>query len=127
MASNLYEREHISRQKISSVGGAVKRTAAKGGQIRFNIKRFLVSAAVFVFLIYFVCMSFGQQRVLNAKQREIDDLNVRIAAASAETDALNSELESVNEPEYLERMAREKLGLVQPNERVFIDVSSGKN
>ena len=38
---------------------------------------------------------------------------------------LKEELESVNDPEYLERMAREKLGLVSPNERVYIDENSG--
>ena len=48
-----------------------------------------------------------------------------ISDANRETDRLKEELESVNDPEYLERMAREKLGLVSPNERVYIDENSG--
>ncbi len=116
MAYGMPERE----RGVSRNGSAKNRKPVK-----LNLKRLIISAAVFAFSVYFVCMTFGQQRVLNAKSREIDELNTKIAAASDETDALKSEFESVNEPEYLEQMAREKLGLIQPNERVYIDVSGG--
>ena len=36
------------------------------------------------------------------------------------------ELSKVKTNEYLEKMAREKLGLVKPNERVFVDVTKDK-
>ena len=29
----------------------------------------------------------------------------------------------MEDPEYIERIAREKLGLVRPNERVFVDAN----
>ena len=36
---------------------------------------------------------------------------------------LLKELEKVNSDEYLEKLAREKLGLIKPNDRVFVDVT----
>ncbi|MFR1500127.1 MAG: FtsB family cell division protein [Monoglobus pectinilyticus] len=51
-------------------------------------------------------------------------MNEQITSANQETERLKEELENVNDPEYLERMAREKLGLVGPNERVYIDANS---
>ena len=66
----------------------------------------------------------GQQSTINRKNNEIRNLNEQITSANQETERLKEELENVNDPEYLERMAREKLGLVGPNERVYIDANS---
>ncbi len=83
-----------------------------------------MSVAVLVFCVYFVCMMIGQQSTINRKNNEIRNLNEQITSANQETERLKEELENVNDPEYLERMAREKLGLVGPNERVYIDANS---
>lgn len=79
-----------------------------------------MSVAVLVFCVYFVCMMIGQQSTINRKNNEIRNLNEQITSANQETERLKEELENVNDPEYLERRAREKLGLVGPNERVYI-------
>ncbi|MCI5893569.1 MAG: septum formation initiator family protein [Clostridiales bacterium] len=132
MASRTSGRDNISRTRSagrdlrSKSGSVVRRTAEKTKHIKLNIKRLAVSAAVFVFCVYFICVTVGQQHTINAKQKEIDEINSQIVSANRETESLKSELESVNEPEYLERMAREKLGLVKPNERVYIDANSSK-
>ena len=83
-----------------------------------------MSVAVLVFCVYFVCMMIGQQSTINRKNNQIRNLNEQITSANQETERLKEELENVNDPEYLERMAREKLGLVGPNERVYIDANS---
>ena len=53
-----------------------------------------------------------------------------IAYYSSQIDELNSKKEellavqeNVNSPEYIEEVAREKLDMYLPNERVYIDVS----
>lgn len=115
-----------SRDLKNKSGRVVRRTAEKTKHIKLNIKRLAVSAAVFVFCIYFICVTVSQQHTINIKQKEINELNSQIVSANSDTESLKNELESVNEPEYLERMAREKLGLVQPNERVYIDANSAK-
>ena len=97
-------------RNFSSVGAAAAdvksratKTIKKTKNVKFNIKRLVVSVAVLVFCVYFVCMMIGQQSTINRK---------------------NNEIRNLNDPEYLERMAREKLGLVGPNERVYIDANS---
>ena len=47
----------------------------------------------------------------------------KIADAKLEQEQLKKELEKAKTDEYLEKMAREKLGLVKANERVFVDVT----
>lgn len=118
-------------RNFSSVGAAAAdvksratKTIKKTKNVKFNIKRLVVSAAVLAFCVYFVCMMIGQQSTINRKNSEIRNLNEQITSANQETDRLKEELENVNDPEYLERMAREKLGLVGPNERVYIDANS---
>lgn len=95
-------------------------------KIKLNIKRLAAMAAALTFCTYFVCVTVSQQHTMHNKNKEINELNSRISAAESETEQLQEEYGSVNEPEYLERVAREKLGLVQPNERVFIDANQAK-
>ncbi len=117
-----------SRRK-SSVGtdvrGRAVKTIKKTGKVKINFKRLIVCILAFLFIIYFSCTIISQQRTIRRKNNEIETLSEQISDANRETDRLKEELESVNDPEYLERMAREKLGLVSPNERVYIDENSG--
>ncbi len=108
----------------SDVRDRAARTIKRTGKIKINLKRFILSMLVLVFCVYFAGKMISQQVVLSHKNDEIQEITEQINSASRETDRLEDELESVNDPEYLERMAREKLGLVVPNERVYIDANS---
>ncbi len=101
------------------------RTIKKTAKVKFNVKRLVLSVLALGFAVYFLCTVVTQQSTLSRKNDEITALNEQIEAADRETDRLQEEYDSVSDPEYLERMAREKLGLVLPNERVYIDLSSG--
>ncbi len=92
---------------------------------KLNPKRFTVAMLAIFFVLYFICVMIGQQIDISKKNKEIDALEEKIAAAQQQTEKLEKELENLNDPEYLEEMAREKLGLVRPNERVFVDVNRG--
>lgn len=95
---------------------------------KLNAKRFVVVLAAAVFMIYFVCAIISQQVALSNKNKEIQSLEEKVSVANQETERLQKELDNMENPEYLERMAREKLGLVRPNERVFVDANkSGTN
>lgn len=121
----------MARKKSSSPSGGDKtvkarasKTVKKTKNVKLNVKRLAISFGAFVFCIYFICVMTSQQLTLSRKNNEVESLNVQINAANQETIRLKEELENVNDPEYLERMAREKLGLVAPNERVYIDINS---
>ena len=110
-------------RRSANVRDRAARTIKKTGKVKINFKRLALSLFVLAFCVYFVCTVISQQTVLSRKNDEIQSINEQIETASRETERLNGELESVNDPEYMERMAREKLGLVAPNERVYIDLS----
>lgn len=97
----------------------------KNKKKKYNLKKIAVFAGVFVFIVYAGYVLIWQQFTISKKNAEIDALQQQITEASDETERLKQELEEVNDPEYLERIAREKLGLVQANERVFVDSNKG--
>lgn len=72
---------------------------------------------------YFIYTIAGQESLLNKKQNE----KKRIEASIEEQKQLNEDLkkqkEEVNSDQYIERVAREKLGMVKPGEKVFSDVN----
>ncbi len=92
---------------------------------KLNVKRFLIVTVSAIFIIYCIWVFIWQQVTISHKNSEIDELQAQIDAATEENERLNTELENVNDPENIERMAREKLGLVRPNERVFTDANQG--
>lgn len=60
------------------------------------------------------------------KNERIAELIAEIENEQLAIDELNDLLESGNELEYIERIAREKYGYVAPGERAFYDSSAGK-
>lgn len=90
---------------------------------KLNIKRLAIVAAAFCFTVYCAYVLIWQQVTISEKNSEIASLEAQIDTAKQETEKLQTELENTNDPAYIEQMAREKLGLVRPNERVFVDAN----
>lgn len=65
-------------------------------------------------------LGFGAARVrLDTARAEEQSLSAACAALREENELLRQELASAREPERMEDMARERLGLVMPGERIF--------
>ena len=65
-------------------------------------------------------VSFGAARVQpNAAREEEMTLSAACAALREENEGLRRQLSAVREEESLEAMARERLGLVMPGERIY--------
>ena len=79
------------------------------------------------FSIYFVYIMIWQQITISRKDNEIKALEEQITAATQQTEKLQQELDNLNDPEYLEKIAREKLNLVLPNERIFVDANKSNS
>lgn len=92
-----------------------------------NVKRLATVIVAGVFVIYFICAMISQQITLSEKNGEIKSLEEKVNIANSETEKLRQELANLEDPEYLERIARERLGLVRPNERIFIDANKSKS
>lgn len=78
-------------------------------------------------LIYFITTLITQQLSISQQNRRIEELQSRVSEAQQQAESLKTEVDNLNNPEYIERIAREQLGLVRPNERVFVDSNKSEN
>ena len=77
---------------------------------------------IFLFLVYVICTLISQQKTLNAYKAEANKYTSEIEKAQEEQEKLNETKNNINSNEYIEQIAREKLGMYLPNERVYIDI-----
>lgn len=80
-------------------------------------KVFLIAVGV-----YIISMFISQQQLLNTYQKEIGKYETQKQEAEETKESLIAMKDNVNSPEYIEEIAREKLGMYLPNERVYIDI-----
>ncbi len=76
-----------------------------------------------LFIVYALITFVNQQQKLNAYAKDIEYYSSQIEDLNSETEELLAIQENVNSPEYIEEVAREKLDMYLPNERVYIDIS----
>ena len=89
------------------------------------MKNKLIKRLVFIaILIYAVITFINQQKILNNYSEQKKNLNSQIAEASDYQKKLNEEKDNVNSSEYIESIAREKLDMYLPNERVYVDTEN---
>ena len=75
-----------------------------------------------VIACYVVSIFVSQQQTLNTYNKEIKKYEKQIEEAEETHNSLIAMKENVNSPEYIEQIAREKLGMYLPNEKVYIDI-----
>lgn len=83
----------------------------------------LPALAVFSVTAFLLVKGIMQQPKITANKEEIESLNIQIAQQQKRLDELDELKEKVDSDEYIEKVAREKLGLIKENEIMFIDVA----
>ena len=86
---------------------------------RFKIKK-LIIIAILVYVIYTLVV---QQKTLNAYKSEEKVYSESLVQAKEKNQDLQDLKSNLDSTEYITEMAREKLGMYLPNERVYIDIS----
>lgn len=86
------------------------------------IKKSYKKILFIVLACYAVSIFVSQQQTLNNYKKEIKQCEEQICEAEETKESLIAMKENVNSPEYIEQIAREKLGMYLPNERVYIDI-----
>ena len=81
----------------------------------------IVHVVSFAFIAYFFVTFFDQQIQINKYNSQIEMYNKEIEAKQSLVDYYNNQNENITTDEYVESVAREKLGLVKPYETVYID------
>ena len=87
---------------------------------RSSVAGVLVSVAL---IAYFCHIIIGQQKIINDKEMALIAIENKISEEENLKKELEKEKEMLESEEYIERMARKKLGLVKPGEKIFIDIN----
>ena len=112
-----------ARKGKSGHGSGTKRN----GKVKIDLKKIIPITIIGVVFCIFAWTLIGQQIEISKKNKQISELNGKIEDMQDESDRLSKEVENLNNPEYIEQIAREKLGLVRPNERVFVDANKSED
>ena len=89
----------------------------KGKKRIKTIKLALVFAVVFYLGYTFI----SQQVQINALNKDISELDTKISEEENRNLELVKKKKEIDTPEYIEKIAREELGLVAPDEIVFME------
>lgn len=91
--------------------------------MREFFKSKLYKLIIVVLAIYAVYVLYNQQIKLDSYASEKQYYQDQIDSLNEQKEELIAEKENVNSPEYIEDIAREKLDMYLPNEKVFVDMS----
>ena len=86
--------------------------------------KFLIPVFLIALIVWGVVL-IRQQKNIIQYQKEIKEIYLKINIAQEELEQnkqnLEEEINKSNSPEYIEKVAREKLGMYLQNERVYVD------
>lgn len=74
-----------------------------------------------ILLIVFAFVGVNQYNKYLSNENQIKDIKARIAQAKLQGEELKAQSEYKESDEYLERLARERLGMVKPNEIIYYE------
>ena len=102
------------------------RKTKQQSQSKYTRRRKLLFAAAFALCLYFV-VSIASTQIENYKQRKtLQDLDEQIKNQQLENDELLRLASGETTEDYIERIAREKLGYAASDERIFVDEPGSK-
>ncbi len=84
-------------------------------------KKILRNLLIIAIIVYIAFVFIDQQKTLNEYSKNTEELNQQIASEKATNEDLNQQKDNVNSLEFIEEMARDKLDMYYPNERVYMD------
>ncbi len=87
------------------------------------MKKFYRNVIIVIAVGYFLVTLASQQKKLNQYQAESTTYTSALQEAEKRNEDLQETKANANSTEYIEEVAREKLDMYLPNERVYIDSS----
>ena len=96
-------------------------------QIKKKRRRWIIAVGISVFLIMFVSGNYGLYRLIqiDMEQSELQDEIELLQEEQLELEEVRKKLTS--DLDYIEKIAREKYGMIRKGERVFIVMPDKKN
>ncbi|NLI11557.1 MAG: septum formation initiator family protein [Peptococcaceae bacterium] len=108
----------------------LEKKAAPGRRPRpkksFNLSRSRIPALIGVFLLAYMAFSFyGQFNKLANMRKDVSNIQQQVQDLQQKNATLREELRMVQSDAYIEKTAREKIGLIKPGETRVIPVEPG--
>ena len=91
-------------------------------------KKLIVKELVIIgFVIFFVCSYVRQFITMNRIKQEISDKQTQLEEIEQKNERLQDEVDKINSDseDYLEKLARERLGMIKPGEKVVNSDNKG--
>lgn len=92
--------------------------------MKFNYKKLLKKALILAFIIYFTVTIYKQQKTLDNYKTNIGVVEKKIEEETEYKNSLVAQKENASSLEYIEQVAREKLNMYKPNEKVYFDTGN---
>lgn len=89
----------------------------------FRNKKILKVIIILIVLSYFIYVLIKQQTTLNSYQTEQDYVSSQIQDQQEYKNELADMEANINSDKYIEQIARDKLDMYLPNERVYVDAN----
>lgn len=106
----------------------VKKFSNKNNVKKQKNKYIFLKLALVAFSIYMCVVMINQQITINKKQQELNNIKHQLDIQESNNNNLEKVLSSdQSETEkYIEKIARESLGLSKPGEKIFIGIAGEK-
>ena len=89
---------------------------------QINSKKILKKIILTFVFVYVAYILINQQQTLNSYRRTEAFYSNQIETKTAQRESLTYSKENINSLEFIETMARERLDMFLPNERVFVNI-----
>lgn len=101
--------------------------AKKKKSFGLNVSKhsFILTLGLFLLVGYFVITLVGYRLEIKERREVLTEKNAVYEEQLAENARLQAVVDNDDKSDYIEKIAREKLGYVMPGEKVFYDVTPG--
>ena len=86
------------------------------------MKKAFMSIVLIIIMIYAIYVFANQEKTLNTYKNEIEQYKEEIEETKETKNNLQTTMQDLNSVNLIENIAREKLDMYLPNEKVYIDV-----
>lgn len=90
-----------------------------------RVRSFILTLGLILLVGSFVISIIGDQLSLRERRTELEQKKAELTQQRAENERLQSVVDDEDKSDYIEKIAREKLGYGMPGEKVFYDITPG--
>jgi cell division protein FtsB len=88
-----------------------------------NLKKVIEALLVILLFVLFINRLVSQQKTLTTYSAEVSEYQSKLETELSDKESLEDTINNLNSTEFIESVAREKLDMYLPNEKIYVDIS----